>query len=428
MRRKLSRREIDRLENLLILLLVCLALFLIHRTGMFQSVTEQGSGTGDESLFAGVQDTALSRGTPVRLMVQNGTGRYGVQYDQTTVNRLYHDGLNDLLTQSLDTMASPQASSREAWERAVSQGSSWVYYDFLYNVSFTSQSSRGEGEARSFLITARNGRADALYYYNEETGDYYMAQLRETSLVLPALLEDLVPNGGQFAFENSSLADTLAPYMMLLPQPLLCPVYTGANPLDDWDTADQEALLEALDFNPRASAVYEAVDGTVIQEGSDTLRIQKNVKITFHAAESGQARFQALSAREKDLQIKAEEILDGVTAGHLGEGTMFCQSIETQEDGSVALVFCYLLNGTQVQLWEEGWSARFLFEGSDCTAFSVCLREYTLTERSQQALPERQAAAAAVAMGQTGKELQLCYLDNGTTPEIAADWTVRERT
>ena len=143
MRRKLSRREIDRLENLLILLLVCLALFLIHRTGMFQSVTEQGSGTGDESLFAGVQDTALSRGTPVRLMVQNGTGRYGVQYDQTTVNRLYHDGLNDLLTQSLDTMASPQASSREAWERAVSQGSSWVYYDFLYNVSFTSQSSRG---------------------------------------------------------------------------------------------------------------------------------------------------------------------------------------------------------------------------------------------------------------------------------------------
>ena len=33
MRRKLSRREIDRLENLLILLLVCLALFLIHRTG-----------------------------------------------------------------------------------------------------------------------------------------------------------------------------------------------------------------------------------------------------------------------------------------------------------------------------------------------------------------------------------------------------------
>ena len=45
MRRKLSRREIDRLENLLILLLVCLALFLIHRTGMFQSVRGAEQGT-----------------------------------------------------------------------------------------------------------------------------------------------------------------------------------------------------------------------------------------------------------------------------------------------------------------------------------------------------------------------------------------------
>lgn len=75
MRRKLSRREIDRLENLLILLLVCLALFLIHRTGMFQSSHRAGERNRGRESLCGVQDTALSRGTPVRLMVQNGTGR-----------------------------------------------------------------------------------------------------------------------------------------------------------------------------------------------------------------------------------------------------------------------------------------------------------------------------------------------------------------
>ena len=42
-------------------------------------------------------------------------------------------------------------------------------------------------------------------------------------------------------------------------------------------------------------------------------------------------------------------------------------------------------------------------------------------------LPERQAAAAVTSLGQTGKELQLCYRDDDTTPEITADWTVRER-
>ena len=90
----------------------------------------------------------------------------------------------------------------------------------------------------------------------------------------------------------------------------------------------------------------------------------------------------------------------------------------------MALVFCYLLNGTQVQLWEEGWSARFLFEGSDCTAFSVCLREDTLTERSQQALPERQAAAALEALSPEGRELVVFYTDNGGDT-VEAGWTAR---
>ena len=164
-----------------------------------------------------------------------------------------------------------------------------------------------------------------------------------------------------------------------------------------------------------------------MQEGSDTLRIQDEGKIIYHASDSSQARFQALSQREKDLQIKAEEVLDLVTAGQLGEGRMFCQSIETLEDETVELTFCYLLDGAQVQLGEEGWGAQFVFSDSALTSFTICLRTYTATDRTQRALPERQAAAAVTALGQTGKELQLCYRDDDTTPEITADWTVRER-
>ena len=58
MKKKLSRRGIDRLENILIVLLVCSALLLIRGSGMFQSVTSQGAGTGGELLLTGVQDTA----------------------------------------------------------------------------------------------------------------------------------------------------------------------------------------------------------------------------------------------------------------------------------------------------------------------------------------------------------------------------------
>lgn len=427
MKKAWSRRTIDRLENGIIVLLVCTALFLVYQSGLVQNFAGQGAGTSGESVFTGVQNTALSRGTPVRLMVQLDDGRYGAQYDQTLVDQLYASGLSELLTNSIEAMESPRTVTQEVWQQAIAQSGPWVFYDFLYNVSFTAQSGQGEGAARFFLLTTRGGRADMVYYYNEETGDYYAGQIQDATLTLPASLDGLQPNGGQFVFEVPELAQVLAPYGILLDQPPTTTVYTAANPVASWGEAERTALLDALDFNTRALTIYESADGTVMQEGSDTLRIQEEGKIIYHASDSSQARFQALSQREKDLQIKAEEVLDLVTAGQLGEGRMFCQSIETLEDETVELTFCYLLDGAQVQLGEEGWGAQFVFSDSALTSFTICLRTYTATDRTQRALPERQAAAAVTALGQTGKELQLCYRDDDTTPEITADWTVRER-
>ena len=191
-------------------------------------------------------------------------------------------------------------------------------------------------------------------------------------------------------------------------------MYTVTNPLAAWDSETRNELLEGLDFNLRAAAVYQATDGLVVQEGSDTLRIQKSGKLTFHAAESGPARFQALSAREKDLQLQAERILNTVAQPRLGEGRLVCQSVEIQEDGSVVLNYA--------------WLAKFVFEGTNLSSFVICLRTYTKTEQTSQALPVRQAAAALSAMGQQGKDLQLSYLDDGSTDMLTTQWTVRERT
>ena len=112
----------------------------------------------------------------------------------------------------------------------------------------------------------------------------------------------------------------------------------------------------------------------------------------------------------------------------LGEGRLVCQAVEIQEDGSVVLNYACLLGGSQVQLWDEGWLAKFVFEGTDLSSFVICLRTYTKTEQTSQALPVRQAAAALSAMGQQGKDLQLSYLDDGSTDMLTTQWTVRERT
>ena len=331
------RKRIDRLQNLLIAVLVCTALVLINKTGMFRNLTGGSAGTPVEASFTGVQDTALSRQAPVALLIQTSSGRYGVQYDQDTVDGLYNNGLSTLLTTAIDHVEGVKTTTEEDWQDAVTQRDQWIFYDFLYDVAFTGQDSEGEGSARRFLLSGRNGRVDTIRYYNEKTGTYYRGQIRESDLTLPEAQEGLTPIGGQLAFENEALAESLDPNTLVLPKAPVCPVYTVTNPLAAWDSETRNELLEGLDFNLRAAAVYQATDGLVVQEGSDTLRIQKSGKLTFHAAESGPARFQALSAREKDLQIQAERILNTVAQPRLGEGRLICQSVEIQEDGSVVL-------------------------------------------------------------------------------------------
>ena len=68
MKKAWSRRTIDRLENGIIVLLVCSALFLVYQSGLVQNFAGQGAGTSGESVFTGVQNTALSRGTPVNTL------------------------------------------------------------------------------------------------------------------------------------------------------------------------------------------------------------------------------------------------------------------------------------------------------------------------------------------------------------------------
>ena len=305
MRGKWSRRSIDRLENLLIALLACSALVLIVQSGLGQAAG-RGTGSGGETVFTGVQGTALSRGTPVRMMVQTEHGRYGVQYDQDTVDTLYAEGISQLLTEAVEAMDTPRPATREDWQEAITQSSRWVYCDFLYNISFVAQGSGGEGAGRAFLLSAPGGRVEAVYYYNQETGEYYAGRVAGAALTFPSTLEGLGDNGARFAFEDPQVAETLSPDTLVLSQAPVTPVYAVANPVAAWGEAEHTALLEALDFNLRAIALYETTEGTVLQEGPDTLRIQKDGQVLYHAAALQEQTLAYLSSR--GIAVAAETI------------------------------------------------------------------------------------------------------------------------
>ena len=418
------KQNLARAENLAIAVLTVLALFLAGKTGMLQNTLP---ALGAETVAGGYTvgpAISLAGETPVRLMLQSDAGRYGVEYDQPAVDKLYDGSLSDLLDRSLRTMDSPALISEETWQGTLNGVEAWAFYDFLNDIIFDQQEGRDSGAGRLFLVTGKRGQADQVLFYNEKTRKYYSARLRDGA-DLPDSVTDLEPNGARFAFEDQGAAQSLSPYMMILNTAPACSVYLAEDPMEKLDETGWAALLEALDFNAKAASPYTTVTGSVIREGADTLRVMNDGTIQFHSSESGEVRYAALSNRDKDLQIKAAEIIDRVTGSLRGPARLTCQSIRTLDDGQTELLFSYLLDGARVQMWGEGWAARFLFRDNAVTAYTILVRSYTDAGEDCPLLPVRQAAAAAAAMGRRGAELQVTYQDDDSG-QVSASWTVRE--
>lgn len=422
LRRKRNRA---RLENAAIVVLAVIALLLAGRTGMLQNTLPAlGGGQTVEGGYSVGPAIALTGQPPVRLMLQTREGRFGVEYDQGAVDRLCGQGMTELLDHSLRAMEPPASISEEVWQQALTGGEGWAFYDYLDNILFNQQDRTGAGAGRFFLVTVRGGQADSVLFYNENERAFFSGKVRE-SVPFPAAAEEEAPNGARFAFEDQSVAQTLSPYMMVLNDPPICPVYAASDPILDLDGAGWEELLERLDFNVKAVSPYNTATGSVIREGADTLRVLNDGTLQYHNSENGEFRYQALSGRERDLQSKAEEILDRATAPVRGPARFYCRSIRTLGDGQIELVFHYLLDGARVQMWGEGWAARFLFRDNGVTAYTILMRSYEATAQTAPLMPARQAAAAASAMGRRGAELQVAYQDMGEAL-VSASWTVRE--
>ncbi|MBR5534987.1 MAG: hypothetical protein IKU62_09115 [Ruminiclostridium sp.] len=423
MRGKLTRRQIDRLENIAITLLACTAIFLVSQTNLFQTFVGQGTGSYSEA-YRAVAVTELPDESPVAVMVQNDLGRCGLRYDTAGVDEVYSQGLKDLLYHALDKMEKPKRSSQEDWQQVITQSETWVCYDYLYNIPFTSATGQ-EGWARLFLISFRNGQAEALYGFDQNTGEYWVSQVGAAGLALPARARALEPNQVRFAFEDPALTDLLPGYMMADTTAPSCQAYSSSNPLMWMDETGIRTMLETVGFNLQAVSIYESADGTVVREGSDTIRIQQDGSVIYHGSESGEARYEAGSLAELDLREEAERILELLTADRTGQARFLCQGCEEEADGTTVLTYSYLLEGARVSLGEYGWAAQFRFQGEALISFEIIFRQYDSTETPCAVPPERQAAAAAEAQGQTGKELQLCHRDDGSGLTRAL-WTVRE--
>jgi hypothetical protein len=168
---------------------------------------------------------------------------------------------------------------------------------------------------------------------------------------------------------------------MLLSRRPVCAVLNASNPLAGEDIP--QAVLTALDFKPYPNFTYSVSGEQVVREGTATLRIAKNGKVTYHGGDD-EARLRIEAEGEEPTEA---EIIEG--ARRLAEKTwsllrrrptVFDREEQTA-DGSFEVRFGYCFGGAAVRLFEEGYAASILVSGGRVTDCTLYFRAYADSEK-----------------------------------------------
>ena len=423
-----KKRLIERIKSLLIVVLSCSAIFLTVRTQAVivnsnRSSDTQASGVGAP---ASPEDTGAAA-HPLRMAAAIHQGnemvRYGVQYDQDAVDTLFQQA-SSLLLEALSSASQPQAVDEERWQAALTSAPG-LYFDWQGELPLTVltgwlsvNNPALTGTVRRMALTAEEGQV-LLYYWDESSDRCFMCTADVISGErLVEVVSSLQENGAQFAFETEEYSD-LSPYTMILPQNSSPAAYSVSNPLSS--EGNRRNLQEQLGF-PENSVYYEAAGELVIRNRNDTLHLADDGLVIYEAAAEGSDRYRLPSAGLYDAVEGCRQLVQQTLGQFCGAASLYLMSVAETGEGGWQVEFGYSLNGVQVRIGEEGWSARFVVEQGQIIDFQLCFRNYTDSRTTSVVLPERQAMAAMAAAGHSGEELLLVYLDNGGEELISASW------
>jgi len=447
MNEKKTRQRISRLEwskNLLIIALICSALYLGYRSGissyrlgedgLLQRVAAAFDRSDEDPAQTPAQSDAFSAIQPSVIAVYNETGRYGVRYDTQQLDPLF-ETFSSLLQGAMASIQAPAETSEAAWRAALQ--SPGIYVELMCAVPLDalrtwSTSSTGglplSGSTGQLLLAQGDGDAVTLYYNSAIDGKYYtcMTDLSYTSH-LANILRSYNGNSASFAFEYAAEEgyDVLDPYMLLGSAPLTPHRYTCAVPAILSDETSLSQLQRAIGFQPQASSVLEMAESTVVRNLEDTLRIDADGTIHFSAGEESR-RYPV----ERDDYISLVEATYLLAQAALGEESgaarLYLSEITTREDGTVTVSFGYAIGGAAVHLTNGSTAAEFIVQNNAITEFTLRCRVYEDTGEETVVLWERQAAAAMGAMNLEGNTLVLCYEDTGSAT-TRVGWIAQSR-
>ena len=410
------RRAVEWGKNVLIVLLTLSALFLLSMTPLVRDSGLAGLlGPGSASLGASGVSAQPGMVLPARLAVYRDGERYGLQYDDETMEERFA-AFGPLLGEALSGAGEPAPLTESGWrERLCRPG---AYFDFAGEAPLSvlarwlgGEACPLEGSARRVALCTGEGDEVALCWQDAGDGGFYACSTTlSRALHLEPALETVTPNGAWFAFEDDDLAGLLAPFTLITEGVGTGAQYAVTMPLNA--AAGIETLLDALSFNSQNHAPGST--GEVYLDGADRLVVQDGGTVTYRAAQG-----EKYPVENRDGSTSADQAADGARAlaeralGSLcGDARLYLMSAEEYGEGW-RLRFGYRLDGCAVYLDGEGWAAEFIVQSGYITDFVLRVRGYTADGESVLLLPIDRAAVLLPDLTEEKRELVLRYRDGG---------------
>ena len=413
--KKLSKKTIGRLQDLIMVILSLTAVLILVQL----PIVKNGWSGKVSSLLSGRPGAAQQEqprsvdGAIASLhFVVTGDGEYG------RFGRLYALKDDPLLQQilplfqeALGSAADMSAVAGQTLQAALARPSLYLDLDTVLPQSVVAawlgERMDAERPVRSLVLSAEEDTAD-LYLI---CGEGEIMRYR-TALPSAAVLEvagDVSPNGCHFAYETNY--GPLAPYTVLVSELAPTPDLSAGLP-PGYSAFD---LLSILGFNPYTTFRYTENSGVeVVEESPHTLRIGPDGTVVYLGSEDVIDEMYRLPDRDErapevNALAAAKHIADVLTEG-TGASPLTLTGVESMDDG-FRVTFAYEAEGVPIHLRSGEDALEVITSGETVTSFIYHCRSYMPLETRGELMPPEMAVA--IASLHPGAGLSVGYVDGG---------------
>ena len=427
----MTTKQINRIQNLVILLLTLSAFSLFASLPIFGAFSDRSlfelihDRVRRESVVAESSDTRLAPlAFPVRMVYSNDFARFGADSLTTLSDEFERAGT--YLGEAIGS-ANGAETVREAAFLIALRGEG-LYFDFTTSLPLSALADLlgvtapeiGLSDVRRALLSpAESG--DAVLYVQDGAGVHYRFNTSASSSALVEFLASQGGNGVDFAFMLGAEYAQLSPYTLVLSDPSPRVTLRSANAL----ALGEDTFLRRAEFNAHTENRFTESSGTVIvREVSSTLYLRPDGTVDYQGAAAAPDSIYYVAAAEAGAPTRSEAAAAAqllaltLLQDFLGDAALYLSDI-AEGDGTYDIAFDLMADGTPIRFSDGSHAAVVTVTGQSITAFTLKARQYTLTEETPLLLPLAQAAA--IARLWDGAELVVAYIDAGAET-VAPAW------